>query len=213
MLAQDKTAFVEQIEVIPDDKKAAKRRRRVAAARIQALQLAYEMRLSESVVRNMERELLERDPSVDRPPIRRKTKASEQDLEAARARLTKKQNELSAKHARVSRLEQKASESVAAARALKTFRLHSEGHYVECSERRFAEWSATQRTNPVRVTTEGGRRWWWYSDRFWWDTEGLNAEEIMSLVFELDHEGRHQRDSEDQLRADLFRRKPHDASS
>ena len=211
MLTQDKTAFIEQIQVTPGDKQADKRRRRLAAAKVQSLQLSFEVRMAESVVTSTERLFF--DELSDRPHLRQQAaKVTERDLETARASLEKKLRKLAEQDARLARLEEEAHKRDGSTRASKTFRIHSANHYVGCSERRFVEWSSLQQYEPIWVTTERGMRWWWYRDRFWWDDEGLKADDVKALVFELDLTAHQQRDAAERLRADRFGRRPNDPS-
>jgi 5-methylcytosine-specific restriction endonuclease McrA len=41
-----------------------------------------------------------------------------------------------------------------------------------------------QRTSPVPVMHGEGRQWWWFQDRFFWEDEGLTANDVLALVFE-----------------------------
>ena len=164
--------------------------------------------MAESVVNNMERALSDRGyaPLSQQHLSQRRAPTTERDLEAARDHVRNKQRKLAARQARLARLEDETHERNDSTRAFTMFRLHSVSHYIECSQRRFAEWSSAQRFQPIWLTTESGRRWWWYSDRFWWDDEGLRADKVKSHVFELDLEAHRQHDAAEQLQADLFGR-------
>jgi hypothetical protein len=211
MLTQDKTAFIEQIQVTPGDKQADKRRHRLATAKVQSLQVTLEVRMAERVVRTTERLFF--DELSDRPHLRQQAaKVTERDLEAARASLERKQRKLAKQDARVARLEEEARKRDGSKRASTMFRLHSANHYVGCSERRFLEWSSLQQHEPIWVATERGKRWWWYSDRFWWGDEGFKADDVKALVFELDLEAHQQRDAAERLRTERFGRRPTDPS-
>jgi GNAT superfamily N-acetyltransferase len=37
---------------------------------------------------------------------------------------------------------------------------------------------------PVLVTTWEGKHWWWYLNRFWWDSEGLDAADVQALILQ-----------------------------
>jgi HNH endonuclease len=39
-----------------------------------------------------------------------------------------------------------------------------------------------QRTYPVKVCTEGERTYWHFQDRFYWENEGLDADEVHALL-------------------------------
>jgi hypothetical protein len=43
-----------------------------------------------------------------------------------------------------------------------------------------------QRTEAVVVLTDPPRRYWWCRDRFWWEDEDLEAEDVLALVHERD---------------------------
>jgi 5-methylcytosine-specific restriction endonuclease McrA len=55
----------------------------------------------------------------------------------------------------------------------------------------FAESAQEQKVDPVAVLHDSNRRWWWFHDRFYWEDEGLEAEDVKALV--LDRERRNQR--------------------
>ena len=99
---------------------------------------------------------------------------------------TAKRDQLTAKQKRLARLEQRSPERGAPRQSATMFRLHSEGHYLGCSARRFARLSASQLKAPVLLLRKDGRRWWWYLDRFWWDDERLSVTEIARTVLQSD---------------------------
>lgn len=66
------------------------------------------------------------------------------------------------------------------------YQLHSKQHVTQFSEEDYTGHLMTQATSPVWVTTWEGRRWWWYLDRFWWDAEGLEADDVQALVLQSD---------------------------
>lgn len=39
-----------------------------------------------------------------------------------------------------------------------------------------------QRTHPISVMTSGRKRWWWFMDRFYWEDEDYEEEEVRALV-------------------------------
>lgn len=59
------------------------------------------------------------------------------------------------------------------------------------SSRRLAELEDVQSERPVCVLEHRGRRWWWFRDRFFSESEGLEADDVAALV--LDRERRRQR--------------------
>jgi hypothetical protein len=71
-----------------------------------------------------------------------------------------------------------------AATRVTRFRFYSKAFHVECSAAEYAEWSTTQLSAPVWITTFDVKRWWWYLDRFWLDSEGLEAGPRLGLVLE-----------------------------
>ena len=209
MVWQDKSAFLEILEVEKGGKQTDKRRRQLVDARLQVHQLTFEVRMTEETVKSIEHEL---DAAAGfAPPRPTRTRrgtppVTERDLKAARARLTSKRRELAGKESRLERLEKDAHIPASERRPVMLCRLHSGTHYVECSEKRFQRWSIAQRATPIWLTTQDGRRWWWYLDRFWWDDEGLSAEEIVDAVLEVDLEGEHQREALQHMRTEMFRR-------
>jgi 5-methylcytosine-specific restriction endonuclease McrA len=48
-----------------------------------------------------------------------------------------------------------------------------------------------QRQEPVPLVEDVGRRWWWYRDRFWWEDEGYEPQDVVALV--ADRERRRRR--------------------
>lgn len=210
MLSQDKTAFIEEIGVPKGDKERQKKRRRVAAARVQVLRLLLDVRIAEGAVAAMEFAL--RDGGVVEQPLGSlkvpRRDVTEREVDAARRFLARKKRELARKQARLLRLERGLDEGRDDQDVKMMFRLHSANHHLECSERRFLEWSTTQVMTPIWVTTKQGRRWWWHSDRFWWDDQGLTPDEVRQLVEEWDHEGRRQLEAIEHVRAEVFRRQP-----
>jgi 5-methylcytosine-specific restriction endonuclease McrA len=41
-----------------------------------------------------------------------------------------------------------------------------------------------QRRQPVPLIQADGRQWWWFRDRFYWEDEGLDAQDVLALVVE-----------------------------
>jgi HNH endonuclease len=54
------------------------------------------------------------------------------------------------------------------------------------SWRRLALGATLQETEAVCVLDAPPRRWWWCRDRFWWEDEGLDAQDVLALVHERD---------------------------
>ena len=55
---------------------------------------------------------------------------------------------------------------------------------------RLARIALYQRECPCVVMQDGGRRWWWFHDRFYWEDDGLGAEDVMALVIERERRQR-----------------------
>ena len=49
---------------------------------------------------------------------------------------------------------------------------------------RLADATAGQHTHPVPLMEADRRRWWWYRDRFYWEDEGLGAQDVLALLVE-----------------------------
>jgi hypothetical protein len=178
MVVEDSTAFVEQLDVLIDSKKADKLRRRVARARIEVLELLAEVRLATRILRDME-------------PSEHPGGASE--IQALGAHINARRVELGRRRERLKRFEEKFREAEARRRTVVIFRLHSSGHYVDLSPPRYAQMSSAQRAAPTMVLRTKGRQWWWYRDRFWWDDAKLNAQGVESAILDTDLTGSLQR--------------------
>jgi 5-methylcytosine-specific restriction endonuclease McrA len=75
----------------------------------------------------------------------------------------------------------------------KTYRFRS-GKFVavqSISSRALQEREVLQRDQPVPLIEADGRRWWWFRDGFYWEDDGLSAQDVMALV--LDRERRMER--------------------
>ena len=135
----------------------------------------------------MERSLAEIDlatGNIARGLLRdRRARSLEREIAVTRKRLQAKRAELDAKRQRLRALEQRVEVE---RRVAKLFRLHSSQHHLECSERRFARLARSQSELPILVARQDGRRWWWFRDRFWWDDQGLAAENVRTIVLEAD---------------------------
>lgn len=190
MLAEDTTAFIEQLEIRRDDRRAEKRRRRRARAEVAVLRAEWEVRLALEAAREMEHELASLPDPARLSPARRlldarRRRSLEHRIESMHARARTKQHEVLAARERLHGLEGKSRHELAPAGA-KVFRLHSAHHHLECSERRFARLARSQTDLPVLVAKKDGRSWWWYADRFWWDDDGLPAPDVRTIVLDAE---------------------------
>lgn len=208
MLVEDTSAFIEQLEVAEADRRLAKRRRRVTQARLEVLEVEWEVGLAAEALRNMERALAEIDlatGSIARGLLRdRRARSLEREIAATRKRLEGKRAELELKRERLLRLEQRAEKLVASRRPAKLFRLHSSQHHLECSERRFARLARSQSELPILVTRQDGRRWWWFRDRFWWDDQGLASTDVRTIVLEAELDRKQRADAHAKARAAIL---------
>lgn len=60
-----------------------------------------------------------------------------------------------------------------------------------------------QREAPVAVATEERRTWWMFQDRFFWEDDGLDADDVMALVLERERRRRRRIErAKDAMRAD-----------
>ena len=189
MLVEDRSAFIEQLEVADAGRRSAKRRRRITQLRLEVLEVEWEIGVALGAVQELERQLAEIDlatGSIARGLVRdRRARPLEREIAFVRKRLDSKRAELDAKRQRLRTLEQR-TEKLDAARRAKLFRLHSAQHHRECSERRFARFARSQSELPILVGRQDGRRWWWFLDRFWWDDNGLSAADVRTVVLEAD---------------------------
>jgi hypothetical protein len=48
----------------------------------------------------------------------------------------------------------------------------------------FEELNAAQKQNPAAVVFDGKRTLWWFHDRFYWDDDGLDREDIKALILQ-----------------------------
>jgi hypothetical protein len=208
MLVEDRSAFVEQLEVRRRDRRAEKRRRRRAHAEIEALRAEAEARLAAEALRKMEEELAELAASAPHGPgrrllVARRRRLLEHRIATVRGRLRAKQSEATATRELLRRLDQ-SGERESPPRGAKVFRLHSAQHHLECSERRFARLASSQADLPVLVERKDGRSWWWYRERFWWDDEGLDAHDVKVFVLDAELSSRQRAESLRELRASLL---------
>jgi hypothetical protein len=215
MLVPDPTAFVEEIAVTIDDKRLDRLRRRARNAELEVLQAMLEVRVLEETAKAMERALAGADDSDDSAPTigagrtwSRRGPIANRDINTLRVRISKKRQRLAAKNARAAALEAEARELGLRATTVTAYRLHSQSHHLDRSEYQYARQSTAQQVRPVWVTTVNGRRWWWYLDRFWWDDEHLDPDQVRQRVLERDAEERRRRAVREQARAEKFARAP-----
>jgi 5-methylcytosine-specific restriction endonuclease McrA len=52
------------------------------------------------------------------------------------------------------------------------------------SPRVLTELAARQEDEPVALLQQDRRCWWWFHDGFYWEDDGLSAEDVMALVVE-----------------------------
>jgi hypothetical protein len=190
MLVEDTTAFIEQLEVRREDKRAEKHRRRRARGEVAVLQAEWEARIAAEAARAMEDELSALpEPDAASPGRRllqaRRRRSLEHEIESLRARSRAKRNEVMLARERLRRLDENGVLGPSP-RGARVFRLHSAEHHLECSERRFARLASSQADLPVLVARRDGRSWWWYLDRFWWDDQGLTASDVRIFVLDAD---------------------------
>ncbi len=176
MLVEDTAAFIEQFEVLVVDSRARRRNRRLRRAELEVMRCEVEARVADdalwrlgsqlAIARQLEDERGERALTREIGMVRNRLRAAREKLQESRLRLQRVQLYASDDDARRARV----------------FRLHSDRHHLECSERRFARLAASQLERPVLVMKRDGRRWWWYLDRFWWDELGRSPAEVAALV-------------------------------
>jgi hypothetical protein len=175
MLVEDRASFVERLEV--PDEGGDKLRRRVTRAELDVLNARWEVHLADSAVLELERRMA-KDGGSERS-VRR-------ELGAIRRHLQAKQEELAASTARLQRAQAKDVAYTARHQPYVAFRLHSGGHHVDYSEKRFGRLAATQLMHPVFVVKREGRAWWWYLNRSWWDDGRLRRSQLEEFVLRRD---------------------------
>ena len=47
-----------------------------------------------------------------------------------------------------------------------------------------------QRESPCPIMRDGARQWWWFHDRFYWEDDRLEMEDVMALVIERERRQR-----------------------
>jgi 5-methylcytosine-specific restriction endonuclease McrA len=58
--------------------------------------------------------------------------------------------------------------------------------------RALAAAATLQQRQPLQVLEHERRRWWWFRDRFYWEDEGLSAEDVHALLVERERRKRRQ---------------------
>ena len=208
MLVEDTTAFVERLEVARSTKAAERLKRRATEAHLRLLRVQRDMSLLEHELRHNERALathVAAEGNGSSPPNGESTAVLERRSQAALERLLRKRDDAARLRSRHESLERRTHEQhEQAERVTCTYRLHSAGHHLDCSEGHHEQLVDLQAVTPVLVTTSSGKRWWWFLDRFWWDDEGLHAAEVREAVLEHDRELKQQRKEVKRLQEDLF---------
>jgi len=177
MLVEDSAAFVERLEVPADG--TDKLRRDVARAELDVLNARWEVHLAESAV-------LELTRLVRNEGINGRARSLQRDLRAMRKHLRGTHEALAAGVARVDRLEAEARAYAARHQPYVAFRLHSSGHHVDCSERRFGRLATSQLHRPVFLLKREGRAWWWYLNRSWWVHGSVRRSKLSDAVLRRD---------------------------
>ena len=191
MLVEDTAAFIEELEVLRDQKRADKHRRRVAQAELDMLDAMREVQLAADALRQMELTLVREVESLPVKTVgelyrRPGARSLVREIGRVEAHLEAKRGRLIAKQRRLNQLEKSARESDATRRRATVFRLHSGQHHLDSSAARFERLSAAQLEQPVLLARKRGQRWWWYLDRFWWADAGLTATDVERMVLQSD---------------------------
>jgi hypothetical protein len=191
MVTEDSTAFVEQLEVLVEDKRAVRQRRRVAKAEIEVLELSLDLRLAEDALKRMLHEPDEGVPESSFNPggednLGGASPASEREVERMRGHLKKKRAKLGRKRARLNGIREKSDQLSARQKRVTVFRFHSARHHVDCSEEQYVRMFLAQRSWPTLVWRPEGRRWWWYLGRFWWTGAEIPDTELKDVVDSAD---------------------------
>jgi hypothetical protein len=205
MLSQDTRAFVEIFEVPLKDRRADRRRRQARTIEIDVLRARRDVRLFEEVLEAMEREAASTDPAAEESPSPAGGRSpTERELREVRAKLEQARAKAVEKTARARAVWRELAEQETRERRTRWYRLHTENEHVEWSEGKFARLAGAQRAVPVRVATKGGVRWWWYLDRFWFEDEGLSAEQVHARVLEDERRRLLRRRAQQRALEDIF---------
>jgi hypothetical protein len=207
VLELDSTAFVEALEVPTDHARQARLKRNTALARLELVRLTSEVDAIADELAAARRALDARGHSglqqTGQPRSGRRPDALEKDVAALQQSLTRKHEEVHAKHLQLEGLEHDAQEFPLLGHNTIVYRMHSADHFVNCSGGQYEHLSVVQRTLPVWLATRSRLRWWWYRDRFWWVDSRLGSREVESAILDLDLASERQRELVEHARADL----------
>lgn len=209
MLVEDTTAFIEQLEMPAVDRRVARLRRRATRVELELLAAQWELRLALRALPEMERELAEHVPPAEDTVGRRllgdrRARSLKRLIASTAAQVQARQRDLATRKAELRALDRRLSELEGSRAGTRLFRLHSERHHVECSERRFVVLATRQAHRPVRVVDRDGRRWWWYLGRFWWSDGGVEAGDLAMYVRRADARTSRQTDARRRARAAIL---------
>jgi hypothetical protein len=56
------------------------------------------------------------------------------------------------------------------------------GYHLNWTKSQFDAVFAAQRLSPVGIVRHGSKGYWLFQDQFWWEDEGLNADEVRTLI-------------------------------
>ena len=188
MLAEETGTYVEQLDVLIEDRRLDRKRRHAAKAKIDALASAADVRKLTELLHAIERQAEAASSGDITPGSPSGSDSSRREIERVRRYLRAREHEYRRKRQRVERLEERLLDAEGGGRTVTTFRLHFTDHFVDFSPERFVSISRAQRMQPMLVSKKHGRRRWWYRDRLWWDDGGMTAREIASAILELELE-------------------------
>jgi hypothetical protein len=205
MLREDKNAWIERVELITEAEAAARTRARDAEGRVALLK--REIDVGEQTIKRCEKGL-EEAASARRPVdvlgfidrllssrarqmkaradihqsavvtvLSREKRDAEERLRAVREALAAANAELATATTELVDAE---------ATRISAYRLHGKDHFVDLPDDEYDAHAQTQGLTPVLVTTWETRNWWWFAGRFWWDSEGLDADDVQALVLQRD---------------------------
>jgi hypothetical protein len=209
LFAEDRSAFIETIEVSQRDRQAEKLERLASQAELEYHRASWEADMWARAMRTGEPAIGDSQSASGarrwwRRMHRSRNGTGPGDTDPVQRQLNKTREELARKRARGERLRQEARERGLRSQTIVMHRLHSGDHYLDCSERRFVQWLNSQRLTPVRLTTKDGTWWWWFLDRFWWDDEGLAPKDVRARVLDLARRHREKVGQATQARSDVL---------